>query len=312
MRHSIPLSIATGLRTFVMNLLSVVLLPDSSELVVTYIYASVPDILFMSGLARRAAQSRLWAACKQAGIASHLSTLYWQSKLAANLWTASVSIGGYTATFAADTPTEYQRVTSLIGERSVIESLLTDTRPSDIVYDVGANIGTHACFVSQQLRDGTVIAFEPMPRNTSRLRHNLSVNASASRWQVTETALSDTNKSGQLAVEGDDYGTGKHSLATDGDLNIDVRRAESLIDDGVYPPPDILKVDVEGAELCVLRGLSDYLKNVRVVYAELHHDLSASYGTSTEEIEQYLRDHGFSIQHLNERSDAYHIRAARD
>ena len=151
-----------------------------------------------------------------------------------------------------------------------------------------------------------------MPRNTSRLRHNLSVNASASRWQVTETALSDTNKSGQLAVEGDDYGTGKHSLATDGDLNIDVRRAESLIDDGVYPPPDILKVDVEGAELCVLRGLSDYLKNVRVVYAELHHDLSASYGTSTEEIEQYLRDHGFSIQHLNERSDAYHIRAARD
>ncbi|WP_433630426.1 FkbM family methyltransferase [Halomicrococcus sp. NG-SE-24] len=266
----------------------------------------------MPDLARRAAQSRLWTVCKQAGIASYLSSFYWHAKLATHLWSASATVGGHTIQFAADTRTEYQRVTSLVGERSVVESLLTDVRGSDVVYDVGANIGTHTCFVSRRLRDGVAVAFEPMPTNAVRLRHNLSVNAPAGRWRVAEFALSDEDGSGQLSVEGDDYGAGKHALSTNGDLSIDVRRGESLIDDGTYPPPDVLKVDVEGAELRVLRGLGDRLDDVRVVYAELHHGLSADYGTSTDEIEQYLRDHGFSVERLNERSDAYHVRAVRE
>jgi FkbM family methyltransferase len=265
----------------------------------------------MADLARRASKSRLWEVCKQAGLASHISSLYWRSKLAAKCWSASVTVGGHTVTFATDTPTEYQRVTSLVGERSVVESLLADVRPSDVVYDVGANIGTHACFVGQRLRDGLVVAFEPMPTNAVRLRHNLSTNVPSGRWQIAEFALDDEDGTGRLSVESDDFGEGKHALSTDGDLSIDVRRGASLVADGTYPPPDVVKIDVEGAELRVLRGLADQLDDVRVVYVELHHELSDAYDTSTDEIEGFLRDHGFSIERLNERSDAYHVRAHR-
>ncbi|WP_327054156.1 FkbM family methyltransferase [Halomicrococcus gelatinilyticus] len=265
----------------------------------------------MADLAQRASESRLWEACKRAGLASHISSLYWRSKLAANCWSASVTVGGHTVTFATDTPTEYQRATSLVGERAVVESLLADVRPSDVVYDVGANIGTHACFVGRQLRDGEVVAFEPMPTNAVRLRHNLSTNVPSGRWRVAELALDDDDGTGRLSVESDDFGEGNHALATDGDLPVDVRRGESLIDEGTYPAPDVLKVDVEGAELRVLRGLADRLDDVRVVYVELHHELSSDYDTSTAEIEAFLCDHGFSTERLNERSDAYHVRASR-
>lgn len=266
----------------------------------------------MRDLERLVAESRFWKWCKRTGVASTLAALYWHAKLALHLWSTSVTINGVTAEFATDSRTEYRRATTLVDERSVIESLLDDVRESDVVYDVGANIGTHTCFVGKQLRTGTIVAFEPMPTNATRLRHNLSANVPVNRWNVAEFALSDVDGRGSLAVESRKYGEGKHSLSVDGELNIDVFRGETVVETGRYPSPDILKIDVEGAELQVLRGFGRILSETRVVYAELHHELSARYGTSTEEIEAYLRDHGFEVERLSERSDAYHIRAVRE
>ncbi|WP_231189760.1 FkbM family methyltransferase [Haladaptatus sp. DYF46] len=265
----------------------------------------------MRDLERWAAQSRLWDLCKRAGIAPAISTLYWHAILAVHLWSVPVTIGGTTVEFATDSRTEYSRVTSLVGEQTVIESLLDDVRESDVVYDIGANIGTHTCFVGKRLESGLVVAFEPMPTNAVRLRQNLSANVPVSRWNVAEVALSDEDGSGALAVKGHSYGEGKHALSVDGELDIDVCRGKTVVESGQYPAPDILKIDVEGAELRVLRGFDDVLSEVRVVYAELHHELSADYDTTTAEIEAFLRDHGFEVECLSERSDAYHIRAVR-
>ena len=263
----------------------------------------------MRDLERLVAHSRLWQWCKRAGIAPTVATFYWHAKLALHLWSTSVTVDGVTTEFATDSRTEYHRASSLVGEQPVIESLLRDVRESDVVYDIGANIGTHTCFVGKRLRSGLVVAFEPMPTNAVRLRHNLSANVPVDRWDVAEMALSDEDGTGSLAVESQNYGEGKHALSADGELKIDVCRGATLVKTGRYPSPDILKIDVEGAELQVLRGFEAVLPDVRVVYAELHHELSAQYDSSTAEIETYLRDHGFEVERLSERSDAYHIRA---
>jgi FkbM family methyltransferase len=276
-----------------------------------YIYNSTLEVCGMGDLERWAAQSRLWNLCKRVGIAPAISTFYWHAILAVHLWSVPVTIGGVVVKFATDSRTEYSRVTSLVGEQAVIESLLDDVRKSDVVYDVGANIGTHTCFVGKRLESGLVVAFEPMPTNVARLRLNLSANIPVSRWNIAEIALSDEDGPGSLAIQGHNYGEGKHALSKDGELEIDVSRGETLIEEGRYPAPDILKIDVEGAELQVLEGFGERLADIRVVYAELHHSLSAEYGTSTKEIEEYLRDHGFGVERLGERWDAYHIRATQ-
>ncbi|WP_266081735.1 FkbM family methyltransferase [Haladaptatus caseinilyticus] len=265
----------------------------------------------MLSLEKRAAKSHLWNLCKRVGVAPLLATIYWQTKLAIHLWSVSMTIKGQTAEFAADTRTEYQRATSLVGELAVVESLLDDVQESDVVYDIGANIGTHTCFIGKRLKSGMVVAFEPMPKNATRLRYNLSTNLPADRWQIAEFALSNKDGSGTLAVKSQNYGEGKHSLSADGELKIDVMRGETLIAKERFPTPDILKIDVEGAELQVLEGFGEQLSDIRIVYAELHHDLSEKYGTSTDEIEAYLRNNGFEIERLSERSDAYHIRAVQ-
>jgi len=265
----------------------------------------------MRDLERLVAHSRLWKWCKRVGVAPAVATLYWHAKLAFHLWSTSITIDGVTTEFATDSRTEYHRASSLVGERTVVESLLQDVRESDVVYDIGANIGTHTCFIGKRLRTGRVVAFEPMPTNAIRLRHNLSANVPVGRWEVAELAVSDEDGTGSLAVESQNYGEGKHALSVDGELEIDVCRGETLVQTGRYPSPDILKIDVEGAELQVLRGFEEILPDIRVVYAELHHELSSHYDTSTEEIESYLRDHGFDVERLSERSDAYHIRAVQ-
>lgn len=265
----------------------------------------------MRDFERLIAGSRPWNWSKRVGIAPTLAALYWHAKLALHLWSTSVTVNGVTTEIATDSRTEYQRASSLVGERPVIEALLRDVRESDVVYDIGANIGTHTCFIGKRLQSGTVVAFEPMPTNATRLRHNLSANVPIDRWEVAELALSNEDGAGSLAVKSQKYGEGNHSLSVDGELEIDVFRGETLVETGRYPSPDILKIDVEGAELEVLRGFENLLSDIRVVYAELHHELSAYYGTSTEEIETYLHDHGFEVERLGERSDAYHIRAVR-
>lgn len=265
----------------------------------------------MSALAKWASRSPLWRLCKHAGIAPVIARAYWQAKLALNGWSKPVTLAGHTVEFATKTDEEYERTASLAGERAVIESLLDDLRPSDVVYDVGANIGTYACFAAAELDDGIVVAYEPMPTNVSRLEQNLAVNVPPARWDIARLALADENRPGSLRVENEASGAGKHALDADGDLEIEIRRGDDLVEDGTYQAPDVLKIDVEGAELGVLKGCEGILDDVRVVYAELHRDLSRRYGTSPEAIETYLRDHGFTVEKVNERSDAYHVRATR-
>lgn len=129
---------------------------------------------------------------------------------------------------------------------------------SSVVYDVGAHVGFYTLLASELVgAAGKVFAFEPVPRNLDYLKKHLEINHCAN-VVVVEAAVSD--KSGtSLFDEGPTSCMGH--LAEGGNLTVDLVSIDDLVLSGKIPPPHYIKIDVEGAELLVLKGAKSTLGN---------------------------------------------------
>lgn len=243
-----------------------------------------------------------------------LHRAYWRARLAVLPESGTVSVGRTTARFAVSTRSERRRVRHLGGERFVIETLLDRLDGGETVWDVGAGVGTYACFLAQRLPTGRVVAFEPEPTNAARLRTNLRTNAPADRWTVVAAALADRDGTAALASEFVEPGGGHHYLTDAEGVSVSVRRGASLVSEGV-PAPDVLKLDVQGAELLALQGMGDALSTVDRIVAELHTEKTGRYGTTAREVEAFLADSGYAVERLgkptNGRPGVYFVYTSR-
>lgn len=153
-------------------------------------------------------------------------------------------------------------------------------QPADVVWDVGANIGVYSLLAAAV--GAEVVAFEPGAKARGELVANAIANGTADRIDATPYALSDYDGSGTLLGA---ERMGVQSLGEgDGDT-VPVRRG-----DGVdVPAPDVLKMDVEGAEVAALDGLGDLLDGCRTVYVECHE------GVDRDAVTQRLEDAQLTI-----------------
>jgi FkbM family methyltransferase len=215
--------------------------------------------------------------------------------------------------FGVNNRSELLRFRNLGGERAIIKDLLSEIKLDDIVFDVGANVGTYTCFVAQRVTGSQVIAFEPHPTNLAGLRSNLRRNDDA---VIIEKALADLEGNAELEVVSYDIGEGKHSLVTDSPsetIEIEVSTGDRLVEDGTIPNPTVVKIDVEGSEGRVLEGLKTSLSRpaCRLCYVEIHPDRLPDYGDSTESIVSMLEDCGFSVTELHQRGSEYFLKGEK-
>lgn len=151
-------------------------------------------------------------------------------------------------------------------EKDALRDFVTELQPDDVVWDVGAHIGTYTVFAANKVADGdgAVVAFEPHPPNLRQLRTNLELNEG--RPILRNVALS--NERGDVKFDGDDGITGDSSFAPAGSENTYAVRTEKGDEIAEEEPlPTIVKIDVEGAEGLVIDGLKQTLSSrTRIVY----------------------------------------------
>lgn len=197
-------------------------------------------------------------------------------------------------------------------ETPVLSDLLDNTNPDDIVYDIGAHIGIYSCLIDDILKSGSVVSFEPHPNNARRLRENAANNNAV--IDVYEHALSDKRGSIDLSISDNSAGgIGHLSTRDEGDKSISVETftGSIFLDEYDIPSPDILKIDVEGAEVDVVRGFEDALQECRLLYIEVHPDWMTNYNSSPQELEAILSSHGFSVEKIHEAENRYFVKAYR-
>ncbi len=160
------------------------------------------------------------------------------------------------------------------GEPEVQRALAKHLRPGMSFYDIGANIGFFTLLAARLVgQEGRVTAFEADPEIASRLREHLERN-NFTRVTVQQKAVWSEHRTVSFArsdpAVSPDRGHG-HVAGAVANGTIEVE-AVSLDDySSAFPAPDLIKCDVEGAELEVFRGARRLLREKRpVILCEMH------------------------------------------
>jgi FkbM family methyltransferase len=170
-------------------------------------------------------------------------------------------------------------------ETAVINRLV---EPGMTVVDVGANRGWFTVLLSALVGPtGTVIAVEPDPQALQNLRVNVAANPHCRNVSILECAVGARPEHAQFVSESEPEIS---HLARDDESGtfVEVRTLASIVE-----RPDFVKIDVEGAEEGVVRGLGD-ARPILQIECERH--LQERYGSSPEAVIAEL--HGYSAFRL--------------
>jgi len=155
-----------------------------------------------------------------------------------------------------------------MNERAMRRRFSHEVEPGAVVYDVGANVGSYTLLASRRCGPGgRVVAFEPLPANLEFLQRHIALNDAAN---VTIVAAAVSDRAGRSAFQGTpDRVTSR--LSPGGDSEVECVTLDGLLADTALPPPDCIKIDVEGAEAAVLRGAMHLIETKRpLIFLETH------------------------------------------
>jgi FkbM family methyltransferase len=155
-------------------------------------------------------------------------------------------------------------------EARILEDICRD---GDIVVEVGANIGSHTVSLAKKVGlSGKVFAFEPQRVVFQTLCGNLAIN-SISNTFAYQYGVGDENTTAKIeAIDYSEIGNfGGVSLKKESSQNKEMESIQVVrLDDFLHPNSiRLLKIDVEGMEINVLRGASNLIKKHKpIIYIE--------------------------------------------
>lgn len=188
-------------------------------------------------------------------------------------------------------------------EREVIDFLQIALKPGCVALDVGANIGCHSLVMADLVGDsGRVLAFEPHPGVSARLRANIHLNC-LHNVEVVPVALSSESGSQLLfAPTASASNQGQASLYRQNldteceEIRVPTATLDQIVDDHKLRKVDLMKIDVEGHEYQVLRGARRTLARFKpVLVFEFSDKLWRSAGVTLSEVEAYLGSLGYAL-----------------
>jgi len=175
------------------------------------------------------------------------------------------------------------------------------TRPGATVLDLGANVGAYTLLLAQWVgAGGHVYAFEPASASRAGLERLVSINGVADRVTIRPDAASSRSGVCRFIQRGIDGGN-RIAHASDTDT---VEVPATTVDEfcGAFRvTPDVIKIDVEGAELEALRGARRTIAGrgaSLALFVELHPSAWLTLGISRTDIEDELRTQRLAVEPL--------------
>lgn len=188
------------------------------------------------------------------------------------------------------------------GEEIIQEVLETRLAEGGFFVDIGANFGLHTLLGCDLVGPtGKVLAVEPVPANLALLRRNLQLNNYSTRTRVMEVALTaDKSDSVEMTVEDGLSPAASLSLGIGGKkISVPTSNLDTILID-YEKTPDLIKIDVEGAEHEVLKGAINTLRKGPPLLIEVHRFSLGSFSSSSENLSAFLAEYGYQEQRLSE------------
>ena len=200
----------------------------------------------------------------------------------------AVRDGDETYVFRCRSLDEYVRAESFhYKEKGTVALLRDELEAGDVFCDVGANIGIYTIPAAKHVGPaGRIYAFEPHAGNLVSLLENIALNGVSDRVSVLSCALHDATRVSDFRYTDLGAGTSMSQFESERDafgravspVALELKYAatlDDLIDSDVVRPPGLVKIDVDGNELLVLRGMRRLLageSSPRAIQVEVNPD----------------------------------------
>lgn len=188
-------------------------------------------------------------------------------------------------------------------------------RENETFVDVGANVGSYSLMVSKEYKDRAVkvIAIEAHPGNYKALLRNircnnfetviLPINKVVSNYEglvdLYERSHDGTRVDSELYSVCNDQRIDGYNVIHAGGKSLEIE-CDTLDNILLDYRADVIKMDIEGAEVLALKAAAKTLERTRKIVVEIHGDRS-------EGVKQVLKSHGFKIEGFNERGQVAYI-----
>lgn len=175
-----------------------------------------------------------------------------------------------------------------------------------LVVDIGAHVGYYTLLAARTVGDrGKVFCFEPEPSNYALLLRNIEENSYKNIVPV-QKAVTDTTGSIKLFIAKD---PGAHSIGSDKPNQKVIVVDSTTVDDffaGREHPIHLIKIDVEGAEMAILKGMSNIITNNPdlKIFTEFNPENLRRAGSLPTEYFEKLVNYGFDIYLIDEKKQS--------
>ena len=179
-----------------------------------------------------------------------------------------------------------------------------------VIFDVGANVGTWTLLAKALYPQAQVHAFEPLSMHTEKFRqltkrldgvhlHEIGLGSKPAQTVMKITDFSDASSLLPLT----EVGKKQWNLAQVSETPIQIERLDDWIAAHRLPTPDLVKLDVQGFELEVLRGGEATLRGARAVLTEVSFVEIYQGQCLFHELARHLAERGFRLCALGEQTD---------
>jgi FkbM family methyltransferase len=203
---------------------------------------------------------------------------------------------------------------------------LSFVRRGNIVLDIGANVGTHAVFLSHLVRDdGRVLAFEPLAPNVDALMETIRRRSRISNISVFPLAVGNPGKTRQevlISAPGDDLtqaslrlqGAGSWERETNvREYKVSLTSLDAESEVQALRSIDFVKIDVEGGELDVWKGGVDTIRRHHpLVYCEMYEKWATSFDYSPDDLFDFVRSLGYTGGRAISKGAVYELTLDKD
>jgi len=196
---------------------------------------------------------------------------------------------------------EYRAETYGQREPETLDWIDDSLKDGDVFYDVGANVGVYTLYAALRHPKVTVRSFEPEAQNLASLCRNIALNGLKN---VTPCSLALADGKPRLAVLALSRlmtGAALHRFEEEGKsegeaafrLGVPCVSLDAFVNDWGAPAPDLIKIDVDGAEEAILKGAEGLLKSGKIRSLLVEVDEGAS--GNRDRILPYLEGLGYEL-----------------
>ncbi|MEQ8384392.1 MAG: FkbM family methyltransferase [Coleofasciculus sp. A1-SPW-01] len=170
--------------------------------------------------------------------------------------------------------------------------------PGHVFIDIGANFGLHTLYAAKLVGDkGFVFAFEPVPANLKLLRRNVALSGVQQQVKIVPKAVSNSSEPFVTFYLPPEEVAVTASLCSNPVTYKTIQLSNVRLDDywsNLDLPVQFIKIDVEGAELEVLRGAENLLKQWHpTLLIEVHGFALPNFGSNVNELRNFLKNIGY-------------------